>query len=66
VFIDASRKYNYNSILQAQKEEAEVCYCIFRLSDVFDMMMHFSASFLEIRDVILATLGDLYSPYEKL
>jgi len=69
-FIDISKKYNFHPKFQRfnveNESRAEVCFNIFRMTSVMDMMMHFTVSFLEIRDVILATPEDLYTPYEKL
>ncbi|KAL7012941.1 hypothetical protein ACKWTF_015113 [Chironomus riparius] len=70
IFIDLSQKYNFVPKFQMFEEEAghlaEVCFNVFRPSSVFDMKMHFTVSFLEIRDIILTTPGELYTPYEKL
>jgi len=66
VFIDISQKYNFKPKFQAKDEEAEVCFNVFRLGPDMYWTVHFTSSFMEIRDIILVTPGDLYSPYEKL
>jgi len=66
MYIDISRKYNFKPKFQLEREEAEVCFVIYRMEPAKDLTFHFTASFMEVRDVILATPGDLYSPYEKL
>ncbi|KAL7012311.1 hypothetical protein ACKWTF_014760 [Chironomus riparius] len=43
-----------------------VCYEIIRFSDTLKVTTQSTTSFLEIRDIILVTPGDLYSPFEKL
>ncbi|KAL7012940.1 hypothetical protein ACKWTF_015112 [Chironomus riparius] len=69
IFIDLSQKYNFVPKFQMFEEEAgrlaDVCFSVYRPSSGLDDM-HFTAPFMEIQDIILATPGELYTPYEKL
>ena len=43
-----------------------VCFEVIRFSDNIKVTTQSTASFLEVRDIILVTPGELYSPFEKL
>jgi len=66
VFTNISRKYNFMPVFQPIKEYSEVYIDVFRLISAKEMKKHFTASFMETRDLIFSTPGDLYTPYEKL
>ncbi|KAL7012938.1 hypothetical protein ACKWTF_015111 [Chironomus riparius] len=67
VFMDISQKYNFMpKFLNFESDEAEVCFSIFRLCSEFEILLHFTASFMQVHDVILTTPGELYRPFEKL
>ena len=70
VFMDISRKYNFipkfKKFDDEPKDSSEVCFIITRMNSVIELEIHFTSSFLELKDIILATPGELYTPYEKL
>jgi hypothetical protein len=70
IFQIISNKFKYSPKFQRFEVEnerrAEVCFDMFRQASEFENRLHHTASFMEIRDIILVTPGDLYTAYEKL
>lgn len=65
-FWTVSENFNYKPKFQDDPNEAEVCFEIYRIENFGDSLLHMTSTFVEIQDLILATPGELYSPYEKL
>lgn len=61
-----SNNFNYQVTFQETKNDADVCLEIYRFETFLEHALHMTSTFMELRDVILATPGELYSPYEKL
>jgi len=61
-----SSNFNYQISFQETKDDADVCFEIYRFETFLEHDLHMTSTFMELRDVILATPGELYSQYEKL
>ena len=62
-----SKINNYKISFQRNFENADVMSNIVRLESFLNFTtFHMTSTFIELRDIIIATPGELYSPYEKL
>lgn len=69
IFVNMSRYFNftvdYSKDLNTSLDVV-ICYIVGRFNSHLEVYLHPTNFFVEIRDVILATPGELYTSYEKL
>lgn len=69
IFMNISKNFNFVEDFATRNNdeyETSICYFLFRYNTAEKYFMHSTTNFLEIKDIILATPGELYTSYEKL